>query len=427
MPFWLKLGLMVYKPASAIDKRAPISNHHFLVLFFNMTRFVLLFVLLVLLGSGSGAGAVRNQKQGKGGKGGGCAESHGRSTSSTGAASSSRPTTPEEVWRSSQEANPHAAPVRLERQPSLLKRPSPWWRCSVMTWWWWAEAYWRRCWRSGSSWKAKSAIMDNQTFNELLFTPSVDYTTSTSSNRLVAFVVVPGSYAMFVSLVESFPLTTCVSSMPGLWFKFTPFLLGSMSRSLTLSIFLACPLSSRTQLPCCAKSIHLWFFRDSICWALKAIAELRKSMPLFEALPHQLGIWSCLVPSPMLGCVIQNFIAFDSETAGVPCLIQVSIEDHLLPTPPPVAAALPLTCTVQDVVASINALWIFDVIGVSITVFDGNLDFWCWRPFPSSPWQLLHHPCACVWWGWNINTSDPAMQKTWVDLQRLRQTASRSW
>ena len=125
MPFWLKLGLMVHKPASAIDKRAPISNHHFLVLFFNMTRFVLLFVLLVLLGSGSGAGAVRNQKQGKGGKGGGCAESHGRSTSSTGAASSSRPTTPEEVWRSSQEANPHAAPVHLERQPSLLKRPSP--------------------------------------------------------------------------------------------------------------------------------------------------------------------------------------------------------------------------------------------------------------------------------------------------------------
>ena len=128
-------------------------------------------------------------------------------------------------------------------------------------------------------------------------------------------------------------------------------------------------------MPCCAKSIHLWFFRDSICWALKAIAELRKSMPLFEALPHQLGIWSCLVPSPMLGCVIQNFIAFDSETAGVPCLIQVSIEDHLLPTPPPVAAALPLTCTVQDVVASINALWIFDVIGVSITVFDGILTF----------------------------------------------------
>ena len=40
--------------------------------------------------------------------------------------------------------------------------------------------------------------------------------------------------------------------------------------------------------------------------------------------------------------VVQNFIAYDPEAEGTPCLVQISVDDHLgLPTPPPVASALP--------------------------------------------------------------------------------------
>ena len=74
--------------------------------------------------------------------------------------------------------------------------------------------------------------------------------------------------------------------------------------------------------------------------------------------------------------VVQNFIAYDPEAPGTPCLVQISVDDHLgLPTPPPVASALPSVCTVQDIIAAINAQWLNDVIGVSISVFDGFLTF----------------------------------------------------
>ena len=74
--------------------------------------------------------------------------------------------------------------------------------------------------------------------------------------------------------------------------------------------------------------------------------------------------------------VVQNFTAYDPEAPGTPCLVQISVDDHLgLPTPPPVASALPSVCTVQDIIAAINAQWLNDVIGVSISVFDGFLTF----------------------------------------------------
>lgn len=72
----------------------------------------------------------------------------------------------------------------------------------------------------------------------------------------------------------------------------------------------------------------------------------------------------------------QHFIAYDPVEGGIPCLVQAEIDDSLgIPAPPMIAASLSSTCTIQEVIAAINAVWIFDLVGVEITVFDGTLVF----------------------------------------------------
>ena len=72
----------------------------------------------------------------------------------------------------------------------------------------------------------------------------------------------------------------------------------------------------------------------------------------------------------------QHFIAYDPVEGGIPCLVQAEIDDSLgIPAPPMIAVSLSSTCTIQEVIAAINAVWIFDLVGVEITVFDGTLVF----------------------------------------------------
>ena len=72
----------------------------------------------------------------------------------------------------------------------------------------------------------------------------------------------------------------------------------------------------------------------------------------------------------------QHFIAYDPEASGIPCLVQADIEGSLgIPAPPLTAVSLSSTCTIQEVVAALNAAWIFDLVGVEVTVFDGTLVF----------------------------------------------------
>ena len=72
----------------------------------------------------------------------------------------------------------------------------------------------------------------------------------------------------------------------------------------------------------------------------------------------------------------QHFIAYDPEADGIPCLVQASVEESLgVPAPPMTAVSLSSTCTIQEIIAAINSEWIFDLIGVEVTVFDGTLAF----------------------------------------------------
>lgn len=72
----------------------------------------------------------------------------------------------------------------------------------------------------------------------------------------------------------------------------------------------------------------------------------------------------------------QHFIAYDPEASGIPCLVQADIEGSLgIPAPPLTAVSLSSTCTIQEVVAALNAAWIFDLVGIEVTVFDGTLVF----------------------------------------------------
>ena len=72
----------------------------------------------------------------------------------------------------------------------------------------------------------------------------------------------------------------------------------------------------------------------------------------------------------------QHFIAYDPEACGIPCLVQAEIDESLgIPAPPMIAVSLSSTCTIQEVIAAINAVWIFDLVGVEVTVFDGTLVF----------------------------------------------------
>ena len=99
---------------------------------------------------------------------------------------------------------------------------------------------------------------------------------------------------------------------------------------------------------------------------------------------------------PNLGSTVLNFIAFDPEAAGSPCLIQADFDDQLgLPTPPTVAASLSSVCTLQEVVAALGAVWVFDVVGVQITVWDGTLLFDSddrFKPKPGTIFTVLVQP-----------------------------------
>ena len=74
------------------------------------------------------------------------------------------------------------------------------------------------------------------------------------------------------------------------------------------------------------------------------------------------------------GDTTQNFIAFDPEDEGVPCMVHIRRGDSIeFEVPHSVAAMLPLTCTVRDIVSAIDALWLFDLNDAAITVSDGTL------------------------------------------------------
>ena len=79
---------------------------------------------------------------------------------------------------------------------------------------------------------------------------------------------------------------------------------------------------------------------------------------------------------PFPESVVQNFIAYETDYEGVPCLIEVVCDESLgLPAPPQVAAFVSSVCTLQQLVSAINALWIFELVGVSLTVSDGVLTY----------------------------------------------------
>lgn len=67
---------------------------------------------------------------------------------------------------------------------------------------------------------------------------------------------------------------------------------------------------------------------------------------------------------------------YETDYEGVPCLIEVVCDESLgLPAPPQVAAFVSSVCTLQQLVSAINALWIFELVGVSLTVSDGVLTY----------------------------------------------------
>ena len=79
---------------------------------------------------------------------------------------------------------------------------------------------------------------------------------------------------------------------------------------------------------------------------------------------------------PFPESVVQNFIAYETDFEGVPCLIEVVCDESLgLPAPPQVAVFVSSVCTLQQLVSATNALWIFELVGVSITVSDGFITY----------------------------------------------------
>ena len=79
---------------------------------------------------------------------------------------------------------------------------------------------------------------------------------------------------------------------------------------------------------------------------------------------------------PFPESVVQNFIAYETDFEGVPCLIEVVCDESLgLPAPPQVAAFVSSVCTLQQLVSATNALWIFELVGVSLTVSDGFVTY----------------------------------------------------
>ena len=74
------------------------------------------------------------------------------------------------------------------------------------------------------------------------------------------------------------------------------------------------------------------------------------------------------------GDTTQNFIAFDPEDEGVPCMVHIRRGNSFeFEVPQSVAAMLPLTCTVRDIVAAIDALWLLDLNDAVVMVSDGTL------------------------------------------------------
>eukprot|EP00434_Breviolum_minutum_P019943 symbB.v1.2.017596.t1/scaffold1362.1/size123397/3 len=73
---------------------------------------------------------------------------------------------------------------------------------------------------------------------------------------------------------------------------------------------------------------------------------------------------------------IQEFIIFDPESIGFPCLIRVWIDPEAdIPLPPPVAALLPAVCTLRGIVEAIDALWLLENTAISVEVSDGFLTY----------------------------------------------------
>ena len=73
---------------------------------------------------------------------------------------------------------------------------------------------------------------------------------------------------------------------------------------------------------------------------------------------------------------LQDFIIFDPDSSGFPCLIRAWIDHEVeAPLPPPVAAFLPDACTLRDIAAALNALWLLELHAVSVEVSDGFLTY----------------------------------------------------
>ena len=119
---------------------------------------------------------------------------------------------------------------------------------------------------------------------------------------------------------------------------------------------------------------------------------------------------------PSLGSTVLNFIAFDPDSVGAPCLLQADIDDQLgLPSPPPVAASLSSVCTLQEIVTALGAVWVFDVIGVQITVWDGTLLFDAddrFKPKPGTTYTVL------------IQQSEAEIVSTLQVLRAVRQSSN---
>ena len=74
---------------------------------------------------------------------------------------------------------------------------------------------------------------------------------------------------------------------------------------------------------------------------------------------------------------VQDFVLFDPDSGGFPCLVRVWIDPAVdIPLPPPTAAFLPDACTLRDIIASsLNALWLLELDELSVEVSDGFLTF----------------------------------------------------
>ena len=73
---------------------------------------------------------------------------------------------------------------------------------------------------------------------------------------------------------------------------------------------------------------------------------------------------------------LQDFIIFDPDSSGFPCLIRAWIDHEVeAPLPPLVAAFLPDACTLRDIAAALNALWLLELHAVSVEVSDGFLTY----------------------------------------------------